>query len=152
MGRWKDAELRGIVGQMNGCMDKWIGKWLSGWTERDEGMGGQQAMWVDGWVMECMRVCSQRQTDKGIQKKRLRWDKGYSLSPIFTALHCDSRSPQFVREEVYHMVVPEELNLLDFSNVDVHINVTHMICLWFEGSSANIDIKCSFCWVEEYLG
>lgn len=37
------------------------------------------------------------------------------------------------------MVVPEEFNLLDFSNVEVHINVKRMICLWFEGSSESTD-------------
>lgn len=35
------------------------------------------------------------------------------------------------------MVVPEELNLLDFSNIAVHINVKRMLCIWFEGSSEN---------------
>lgn len=37
------------------------------------------------------------------------------------------------------MVVPEELNLLDFSNIEVHINVKHVTCIWFEGSSENTD-------------
>lgn len=42
------------------------------------------------------------------------------------------------------MVVPEELNLLDFSNIEVHINVKHVTCIWFEGSSENTDKICGY--------
>ena len=63
----------------------------------------------------------------------------YVLFPIFTTLHCDLRSSQSGPEEIYDIVVPEELNLLDFSNIDVHINVTNMHLFWFEGSSDYID-------------
>lgn len=80
------------------------------------------------------------------------WNKRYALSPIFTALHRDLRSPQLGPDQIDHMVVPEELNLLDFSNTDVHVNVTHMTCVWLEGSSESTDIKCCISWIYEYIG
>ena len=82
---------------------------------------------------------------------RFRWEKRYALSPVFATLHCDLGGPQFVLEEIYHVVVPEELHLLDFSNIEGHINVTCMAGLRFEGPSENRDIKCSISWRDEHL-
>lgn len=116
-------------------MQEWVGRRLC--RVGDDGMHAGMFAETDG------------SGDRGTRRGR---NEGHSLSPIFTALHRDPRSPQFVREEVYHVVVPEELNLLDFSNVDVHINVMHMVCFWLEGPPANIDRESPISRIDEYRG